>query len=253
MKKFSKIIGSFLLLFLFVSTLRAQETIPSHQFRFYAMPSLFSNLKVSNEGYINSGFSSKISYGGELGFGYYQNLVRGFGANIGVGYGLQSFNYHYSFNNPSNMSMNGTKTEWRHLITVPLSFNYYVPLKSQKWLWNFELGMKMNWSLSNHSKPTAISLFKDIPPFQLNNFDLVVSYQPNPLTFSYFFKTGFSKITNKKNTINLNFVFNYLPQSFIRGTYRIHTFDGDESGIFSYKRNFIGIEFIYGLNLSKKK
>lgn len=255
-------------------TVVAQEKayIPFNQVKFSITPAMYDNLKIENQG-IGGVFKSKPSIGGEIAVSYYQNIVGGFGVNLGVGWSSVPYNDSYSFipaiNNPTEINnryadgISNSNYSRRGMMVIPLSLNMYIPGKNKSWLCNLELGAKFNLAfyeqvghLAYYGEPgLGNNINSEDPVADIKEKSLGwVEYGRNRKElFSYFFKVGFVKVMNNKNTWHLNVVANYSPQKIGKGSYMLHTVNGDSYGTFEQNINFIGLEVAYGLTLCKKK
>lgn len=264
MKRLSKLAFAMILLTsVLVINVSAQEKayIPFNQVRFSIMPALYDNLKATNTSGIDNVFGSKPCIGGELNVSYYQNIIKGFGMNIGLGLNLSPYNItldykSYKIEDGYNYEVTQSDYNPQPLMTIPLSFNMYIPGKHKDWLANIELGAKFNYKFPNNSGSTEFSAgLSDQPSMNDEENALgILKYETSRrVLFSYFFKVGFVKVMPNKNTWHLNLVLNYSPQKVGNGSYLLRTIDGNSEGIFEQNINYIGIEAAYSITLCKKK
>lgn len=266
MKASKKTICTCVLISIFTLTSAAQEKtyIPFNQVRFSITPAMYDNLKIDNKG-ISNAFDSKPCFGGEITVSYYQNIVKGLGVNLGLGIASAPYNTKCDFmpdvENPSKIS--DSKYSPQAMMVVPLSLNMYIPGKGKSWLCNIELGAKLNLEfpyqkgeLHYYGGPTIdgdVNIDDAVDDIKSNSLGWVEYSTKKQILFSYFMKVGFVKVMKNRNTWHLNAVANYSPQKLGKGSYMLHTVNGDSYGNFEQNINFIGLEVVYGFTLCKKK
>lgn len=234
------------------------------QVRFSITPLLFDNLEFQNTGqYL---IKSKQCFSGEATISYYQHIYKGFGLNIGAGFGIAAFNVNYYFKSPpGSIYQTGPYKEYyeyldykeycyaQDLFTFPFSIQKVIPNKKiKKLLYNLELGIKLNTKVAFPYQIYAESIYAIDDSTEVLQFDYELVNSENRNIISYFIKAGLLKMTNKFNLFQVNLIMNYSPKNIGTGWYKFYELNFDSYGTIKQNINYIGFEFSYGWTLSKR-
>ncbi|MEO0075904.1 MAG: outer membrane beta-barrel protein [candidate division WOR-3 bacterium] len=251
------------LLLVLVHSSNAQDSIGNmnithqNQVRFWLSPLLFNQLLLEHQGEILLKSNPALSF--ELGIGFSQRITNHVCLNAGAGWGIIPFKFEYNFN--AKMTNNLVETNQHDLksyefyinhCVFPLSIQYEF-IKHKNYYYNFEAGVKLNSILSYPYETTVGASYyinQNNPDIKLFEIHLENYYQKNFI--SYFAKFGLTKQTKKSNTLNGNIIINYCPQKIGKGYYRFYNLPFESYGQTSLGINFIGMEFSYGLTLTKR-
>ncbi len=232
------------------------------QIKFSLSPVLYDNLTVNHWG--EKLLKSKPVFSGEAIISYHHQLKNDIGINIGAGLGLAPYYINYYFKAPENsvFRTGHYKDDYEYLGNIkhyeyvefmwvfPLSIQKIIKKKENKYH-SFEVGLKLNQVVAY---PYEISVgetyvIDDTTEARLFDFKLL-STKKNLV--SYFIKAGLIKVTKKQNTLQLNTVLHFSFSKIGIGYYEFQNLPYGSSGQVSQNINYIGLEFIYGLTLSKR-
>lgn len=260
-----------LLLLFYTGNILAQGNIGQtkfifkNQLRVSITGALYDNLELNNVG--QQLLKSKTCVSGEAIVSFYQHIIHGFGLNFGFGLSIAPFNYNFNFESPPGSIfqtgpykedykyLSGSQTTYiQDLYIFPISVQKIIPIKKTKNLYyNLELGIKMNIKTAFPYEISSNNIYVIDDSTEVNLLDFYL-YDTGKRNFiSYFLKIGILKVTKKDNSLNYNLVFHYSPQNIGSGWYRFYELNFDSYGTVNQNINYIGIEFKYGLTLSKRK
>lgn len=251
------------LLLVLVHSSKAQDSIGNinityqNQIRFWLSPIFFNPLSIEHQGTVLLKSNPALSF--ELGIGLSQRIANRISLNAGAGWGIIPFQFEYNFN--AKLTNNLVETEQHDLKSYEFYINHYVfpfsllyEIKHNKsFTYNIEAGLRLNSILSYPYETTMGASYyidQNNPDIKLFKLYLENDYQKNFI--SYFAKFGLTKQTKKSNTLNANILINYCPQKIGKGYYRFYNLPFESYGQTSLGINFIGIEFSYGLILTKR-
>lgn len=233
-----------------------------NQIKFSASPLLYDNLEISNFGEQILKSKSRVSY--EAIISYYHHIKKGYGFNIGCGLTLAPLNIHYKIKVPDNSIFQTDKYKYEEfdswfneymqsLLVFPISFQYIFSIKSSSnYLFSTDFGTKFNliWAYPYSIELGENAITNDTTDNIVFNCKLFDNGKRNLISF--FVKFGVIKLTNRLNTLQCNFILNYSPFKLGIGKYDFPNFGYKSYGTVRQNINYIGIEFAYGLTLSKK-
>ncbi|MBQ8222139.1 MAG: hypothetical protein IJZ87_02140 [Bacteroidales bacterium] len=232
------IILSFILLIIFGvhNPSFAQTEYPNSALKIGVQTSLYNKTDIysNNEG---NTIKSLAHFSGGLEIIYYKKLHYGFGCNVGLG--IAAFPTNLSIVNPDN-------TYDHHLFYTPY---FTLPITVEKlfhfvkarngFMLNTELGIKLNHNILHYSYGV----------FCENQYDIELMTKNN-IVLSGVAKIGIVKLMENNNTIYINCFVN-IGSNMASGQYS-YMLNPIDNGLLKQNLNSIGIEFIYGFNLSKK-
>ncbi len=222
-----------------------------NQVKFSLTPCVYSNLKFNHFG--EHLLYSRAIPSAEIAVSYYHHFIKGFGANIGVGYNQVPLNFRYG----ELETTNGTSI-------MPVRINHYynayisAPITVQKLFEigknnNFlitELGGKLNFRIG---KPGSIdyALFDTQKGEQEEILRVNIQDCKEKVIVGYFLKFGLQHKLMNKNSLQFALVGHCSPTPFETGTFEFKNISKESKGdIFQYL-NYVGLEITYGLTLSK--
>ncbi len=236
----------------------------NNQIKFSLAPVLYDNLQLTYEGERILKSRPCVSYDASI--SYHQHIKKGYGLNIGIGLTMAPFNHHFKFISPPNSIFqtgpyrdayeyldDNNYVYVQSLYTVPLSVQKIFPIKKKKeYFLSLEAGIRPNIIVAFPYWIEGESWYEindstEVHLFEFNLFDC-----GNKLLISYFLKFGFLKMTKNQNTLQCNLVVNYSPDKMGEGWYKFYNLTYDNYGKVKQNINYIGIEFTYGLTLSRR-
>lgn len=265
----------FLLIFLVCSLLNsfAQNSNPSPilkenykpkaQFYFNIKPTLYGKLESTSVG--KNHLNPKNGKGLNIGTGIFVNIYNSLGIAFGGELKAISFNYNFDIteqiNHPDyNEKTNLSLSTYQYIPSVNYYFllvkkfnrilkNRYIPVISFGIKKNTipNLGYGVSYSILSKDETESIKIFNSQISSDVGNKEIYVNF------FSYPFKLGLEKVSNKLNSYQLNLVFNYSPKNIARGTYSFSNIENESSGTTRLNASYIGIEFTYGISIKKPK
>jgi hypothetical protein len=132
----------------------------------------------------------------------------------------------------------------------PLSIQKLIERDENKY-YSIEAGIKLNRVVAYPYEITTGHLFVIDDTTEARLFDFKLDGTKKNLV-SYFLKAGLIKVTKNQNTIQLNAVLHYSFSKIGIGYYEFQNLPYESRGQVSQNINYIGLEFIYGLSLSKR-
>lgn len=230
------IILSFVLLIIFGvhNPSFAQAEYPNSALKIGVQTSLYNKTSISN----NEGNTIKSSahFSGGLEIIYYKKLYYGFGCNVGLG--VAAFPTNLSIVNPDNTyDHNLFYTPYFTLPIIVEKLFHFVKTRNDFML-NTELGIKLNRNILHYSYGV----------FCENQYDIELMTKNN-IVLSGIAKIGIVKLM-ENNTIYIN-IFVNIGSNMASGPYS-YMLETQHNGVLKQNLNSIGIEFIYGFNLSKR-
>lgn len=268
MKKLLSNTGATILLLLLITNIGYGQNVNKSEFtfkdqiKFSLSPVLYDNLTVNHWG--KKLLKSKPVFSGEAVISYYYQLKNDMGINIGAGLGLAPYYLNYYFKAPDNsiFRTGHYKDDYEYLGNIKhyeyVQFMWVFPLSIQKLIerdenkyYSIEAGIKLNRVVAYPYEITVGETYviDDTTEARLFDFQLL-STKKNLV--SYFIKAGLIKITKKQNTFQLNAVLHYSFSKIGIGYYEFQNLPYESRGQVSQNINYIGLEFIYGLSLSKR-
>ena len=241
-----------------------QDLLFKNQIKFSVAPVLYDNLQLTYTGERLLKTNPCISF--DVSLLYYQHIKSGYGLNIGAGLTMAPYNLHFKFKSPANSIfqtgsyikeyeyLDFSMTEYvQSLWVFPLSVQKIFPFKSnKKYFYSLDLGTRLNiivaypyWIQNGSSY-----MIDDTTEAQLFDFNLFD--RGKKVLMSYFIRFGVLKLTKKQNSLQCNFVINYSPDKMGSGWYKFDNLSYDNYGKVKENINFIGLEFAYGLTLSRR-
>lgn len=231
------------------------------QIRFSLSPVLYDNLSITHWG--EKLLKSRPVFSGEATILYHKHLKNDIGVNFGVGLGLAPYNINYYFKAPENsiFQTGKYKESYEYLDNNHydyVQFMWVFPLSIQKLIereenkyYSIEAGIKLNRVVAYPYEITTGHLFVIDDTTEARLFDFKLDGTKKNLV-SYFLKAGLIKVTKNQNTIQLNAVLHYSFSKIGIGYYEFQNLPYESRGQVSQNINYIGLEFIYGLSLSKR-
>lgn len=260
---------AYIVLFLLSIDASAQEHqekqlfIFNNQLKFSISPVLYNKLEINNTG--EKLINSRPCFSGEIAISLYQYIKNGFGINIGAGFGIAPFNIKYNFKSPSGSIFNtGPNKEYYDYLSFSNSTyiqDFYVfPVSIQKIFnnkkntnhyYSCEFGIKFNKKIAYPYEISGGDMYviDDTTDAQLFNFS--INNTNNRNIISYFIKFGINNVNKKHNSFHINFVIHYSTKEIGVGWYKFYNLKYDSYGSIKQNINYIGFEFIYGLNFRK--
>ncbi len=236
-------------------------TIINSQIKFSLSPVLYDNVSISHWGEKEL-LKSSPKFSGVASIKYYKHIKNNIGINIGVGFTIAPFNMHYHIDAPENsIFQTGTYQEknkkldlkydeYISMLNIPLSVEKLIK-RNRKQYYSIELGVKLNRLIDYEKEITVNDIYTidEITEATLFNCEIVNNKKT---IFSYFIKGGLINMIKNQNTFQVNGVLHFsFTHDLSLGSYEFHHLDYESRGQLSQRINYIGIEFIYGLNLFK--
>ncbi len=233
-------------------------------------PVVYSKVSIDNQG--EKILSAKNILSGVFSLGYRQNIIHQWNANIDLSISEVAqkvqIPYEIIFDTVTNTAQLGGKFKF-------INDNRYVPVAT--------LSLSIDKWFATNKKYIFYSLQTGVGLSRLLNYPynerVGFGFKDSILVFDYnikseylqvvngFVKFGIAKVTSVKevylgnelkkrtkgqNTIQVNIVFNYSLQSILRGEYEFYHFSFKSSGTTRLNMNYVGVEFKWGITLSKK-
>jgi len=249
--------------------LNAQEAITQYKkqpnrIRFSVSPVFYQPLHINNIG--EPLLMSTPSFGGDASISYSQRLKGGFRINGGIGWSIISYNYGYHFLIPpgsifdtGSNQVDYFTTHGTHLhndqaaIIFPFSLQkIFTAKKNHSWQYNLELGFKINFKQLYPYSGSGSHLSYVEGQDYVEYFNMNIESTGDKRFTSYFFKAGLVKFNSRYNTWHCNLVYQYSPATIGTGAYYFSNLGFDSYGSLEQNANYLGLEIIYGLTLSKK-
>jgi hypothetical protein len=249
---------------LFLSTLLQAQGYDTHkygpcsQLRFSAMPALYNKLT-----YVNIGpelFGSSVGVGGEFVISYGQAIWKGFGINVGLGFGVVPHNFYmHRFPDSLNtlpddgfpISLNSS-SRMDYIFTFPILVEKKFRISQEdKVFLNLEAGIKWNFQLNGNYTATGRfgATTEDGIPIDFR-YRLINENQAEFI--SYVFKVGLLKMNRVENSFSWNLVVQHSPSPMFTGIYQFNELGFESFGTMEHHNSYIGMELIYGLSLGRK-
>ena len=235
-----------------------------NQVRFSVTTVFFEPLQIEHYG--EPLLTSSPRLGGDASIFYSQRLRRGFRINGGIGWSIISYNYGYHFlippgsifdsgsDQPDYFTTHGLQLHNdQAILFFPLSFQkLFIAKKNQSRQFNIELGCKLNVKQSFPYKFSCSHSSHVEGEGQVEYFHFDMESTGSGSFFSYFLKAGLVKFNNRYNSWHCNLVYQFSPAKIGTGNYYFNELEFESYGSHKQSVNYLGLEIIYGLTLSKK-
>lgn len=233
-----------------------RDMFVNRQIKFSLAPVLYDNLNLTYNG--EKLLNSRPCFSAEATISYYEYLAKGFGINIGAGLGLAPINTNFYFKSSPNTIFNpdiyfdlNDYIYADYMWIFPFSVQKMFSTKKEKLFYNIEAGIKWNRIIAYPYEITNQVDFVINDTLDASLYFMEIDDTGKQNLFSYFLKVGIIKPTKKQNTLGCNLVLHYCPQLFGEGWYKFYNLNYESYGNIEQNINYIGIEFIYGLSLTK--
>lgn len=228
------------------------------QIRFSAMPAFYNNLDYQNIG--APLFKSRVGLGGEFVVSYGQEFWKGFGINVGAGFGFVPYNFSFDIITDTSSILAGNpglsgqfpNRNAQLILTFPVLIEKkFLLSREEKLFLNLEAGIKWNiktsgFGTSGGSYGTRTDGGEDVTYFE---YRFVFG---EPIEFiSYVFKAGLFKMNRRDNSFSWNLVLQRSFATMLNGTYQFNELGFESLGTTQQYNSYVGLELIYGLSLSK--
>jgi len=252
--------------FLLINNLKGQydttKWLDNNQIKFSLVTAVVENIDIANYSLNCQLLNSYPMPGIEASTSYYLHLNKGWGLNFGIGGGIAFYNLHYEITLPDDAyspyadSTSTATTKFnksditQKYLTIPISIQKSFRFSNSKNIFHIlEAGARVNFLFKNHTK-----IVETYPISATENATLFTAdlRNPNKIKGSVYFKYGIQEILKNQNTFQCNIVLHYSPAEPTFGSYQFTQIDNSYTTS-SQKINYIGLEFIYGLTLSKNK
>ncbi len=252
--------------FLLINNLKAQSDttkwLDNNQIKFSLTTAVIENIGID---YYNLNCQLLRSYpmpGVEATANYYLHLNKGWGLNFGIGGGITFYDLHFEMELPDDAyapyfdSTNTATTKFnksnitQKYLTIPISIQKSFRFPNNKNTFHIlEAGARVSFLFKNHTE-----IVETYPTSATENATLFTAdfRNPNKIKGSVYFKYGIQEILKNQNTFQCNIILHYSPAEPTFGTYEFTTINNSYATL-SQKINYIGLEFVYGLTLSKNK
>lgn len=247
----------------------AIPALPQSQLKIYFAPVMYNRLELRQQAGEQL-LHSRNTFSGIAGLGYYKQIKDTWGINLMAELTVVPQNirvpYSIQFDTTSNTaSLKDSKFadlndySYIHFMYMYSASLEKIIIRSARACYSIEAGVTYN-RLSAFPYETSFhtgvyinnSTSYDIFDFRLSNYD-------QRHLISYFAKAGVLKFVKKKadpdrsNTLQLNIIGSYSPQSIGKGWYRFYNFDFENYGTAELGLNYIGLELVYGITLNRGK
>jgi hypothetical protein len=259
-------IGVIILLSLFLRNVafaqkKKSDLMPNSQIRISLSTVCYDGLYFSHHGKKLLKSLPSPSYESTISFNKY--IANNFSLNLGIGIGALSFNIYYHFEAPVNSVFYNPNISRKQNVlelndnsrfnTWVLPFSIQKLINNQNHYYNLEIGIKYNKLLDTFFNGFFItSSYQETDSTGFGLFRLLTETQTNSF-ISYFFKLGLIQFTKKQHSYCFNLVINYSPVIFAEGWYKFYNLPFESYGEIKQRVNYIGVEFLYGLTLSRRK
>jgi len=222
------------------------------------MPALYNNLDYQNVG--APLFRSSVGLGGEFVVSFGQEFWKGFGINAGAGIGFVPYNFSFDLVTDTSSIIAGNpgrsgqfpNRNMEFLLTFPILIEKKILLsREEKLFLNLEAGIKWNmktsgFGFSGGAYGAQTDGGEDVRYFEYRFFF------GEPIEFiSYVFKAGLFSFNKRGNSFSWNLVLQHSPSRMVTGTYQFNELGFISFGTTELHNSYVGLEFIYGLSLSK--
>ena len=258
-------IGVIILLSLFLRNVafaqkKKSDLMPNSQVRISLSTVYYDGLYFSHHGKKLLKSLPSPSYESTISFNKY--IANNFSLNLGIGIGALSFNIYYHFEAPVNSVFYNPNISRKQNVlelndnsrfnTWILPFSIQKLINNQNHYYNLEIGIKYNKTFIFYDEKTVETsyLITDSTGYGLFRQFLADKKQ---VFISYFFKLGLIQFTKKQHSYCFNLVINYSPVIFAEGWYKFYNLPFESYGEIKQRVNYIGVEFLYGLTLSRRK
>jgi len=241
------------------SLMNNKEGMPNSQIKILIAPTLFQGAKLSHQK--QEILQSNLSPSYDFGIEYYHHIKNNIGVNIGLHWGQIPEHYKFEVIVPEFYNLYERKmyTNSRDFISqfiyIPLSIDKKIQLQKKETFMSLSGGISINYIHPFISTYTATYSLDSTNSF-LNGkefFKSIISNEYQKWFLSYFVKVGISRQFKKSaSTFEVNLKINYTPRLIGKGTYEFSNINEESYGNVGLRLNYIGIEFVYGLTLSKK-
>ena len=266
MKTSKFFIISLISFFLLINNLQAQSDttkwLDNNQIKFSLVTSVLEKVDIVDYSLNCQLLNSYPMPGIEASASYYLHLNKGWGLNLGIGGGIAFYNLHYEIELPEDtyspyIDTSGTATTkfnksdiTQKYLTIPISVQKSFRFPNNKNTFHIiEAGARLNFLFKNNLEIVGTYPISETENSTLFKADLRNS---NKIKGSGYLKYGIQTILKNQNTFQCNIVLHYSPAEPNFGSYEFTHIDNSYAFL-SQKINYIGLEFIYGLTLSKNK
>lgn len=241
------------------SLISNKEWIPKNQIKLSVTPTLFQGSKLNHKKQEILKSNPSPSY--DFGIEYYHYIKNSLGLNLGLHWGQIPEHYKFEVIVPEFYNLYGREFSssnrdlMSQFIYIPLSLDKKMELQKEKLFISLVGGGSINYIhpfISTYNSTYSLDL---INPF-LNEkkvFKSTISNEYQKWFLSYFIKFGLIKQLKKSaSTFEINLKINYTPRLIGKGTYKFSNIPEESYGDVGLRLNYIGIEFVYGMTLSKR-
>lgn len=227
-----------------------KECIPKSQIKLLVTPTLFQRVKLNHkkQKILQSGSAPSYDFGIE----YDRHIKKNIGISIGLHWAKIPERYPFTIYVPEidrDYSANDLLNDIQYAY---FPFSLSKTINFRKTNLNIGLGAALNYIHPFQNRigygyaiDSTFNSGKDV-------LEIIVENEYQKWFLSYFAKVGVSKQLKKSaSTFEVNLKINYTPRLIGKGTYQFSNIPEESYGDVGLRLNYIGLEFVYGLTLSK--